>query len=39
MLHIQKVNAQSFWDPLCGDPRFAQIVASLAPRETPNVIH
>jgi serine/threonine protein kinase/Tfp pilus assembly protein PilF len=28
-----------FWDPLRGDPRFEQIVASLGPRETPNVIH
>ncbi len=23
-----------FWDPLRGDPRFEQIVASLAPKET-----
>jgi hypothetical protein len=23
-----------FWDPLRGDPRFEQIVASLAPNET-----
>ena len=27
-----------FWDPLRGDPRFEKIVASLAPKETPNVI-
>ena len=27
-----------FWDPLRGDPSFEQIVASLAPKETPNVI-
>jgi len=32
MLHIQKVSAQSFWDPLRGDPRFDKIVASLAPK-------
>jgi hypothetical protein len=23
----------SVWDPLCGDPRFEKIVASLAPKE------
>jgi TolB-like protein/Tfp pilus assembly protein PilF len=28
-----------FWDPLRGDPRFEQIVVSLAPKETPNMIH
>jgi hypothetical protein len=22
-----------FWDPLCGDPRFEKIVASLAPKD------
>ena len=27
-----------FWDPLRGDPRFESIVASIAPKETPNVI-
>jgi hypothetical protein len=27
-----------FWDPLRGDPRFEKIVASLAPKETPNGI-
>ena len=25
----------SFWDPLRGDPRFEQIIASLAPKEPP----
>jgi len=24
-----------FWDPVRGDPRFAKIVASLAPKESP----
>jgi hypothetical protein len=24
-----------YWDPLRGDPRFEQIVASLAPKEPP----
>ncbi len=28
-----------YWDPLRGDPRFEEIVASLGPRQTPNVIH
>ncbi|HEU5245618.1 MAG TPA: FlgO family outer membrane protein [Candidatus Udaeobacter sp.] len=26
-----------FWDPLRGDPRFEKVVASLAPKEAPNV--
>jgi serine/threonine protein kinase/Tfp pilus assembly protein PilF len=34
-LSYGKLKLLPFWDPLCGDPRFEKIVASLAPKESP----
>ena len=33
MLSYGALKLLPFWDPLCGDPRFEKIVASLAPKE------
>jgi TolB-like protein/Tfp pilus assembly protein PilF len=33
MLSYGALKLHPFWDPLCGDPRFEQIVASLAPKK------
>ena len=33
-LSYGQLKLMPFWDPLRGDPRFEQIVASLAPNET-----
>jgi len=33
--HYGMLKTFPFWDPLRGDPRFEQIVASLAPKEPP----
>src|SRR5205823_7724471 len=35
MLSYGALKLLPFWDPLRGDPRFEQIVASLAPKEPP----
>jgi serine/threonine protein kinase/Flp pilus assembly protein TadD len=37
-LNYGNLRLDPYWDPLRGDPRFEKIVASLAPKETPNVI-
>jgi TolB-like protein/Tfp pilus assembly protein PilF len=36
MLSYGALKLHPFWDPLRGDPRFEQIVESLAPKESPN---
>jgi hypothetical protein len=33
VLHYGSLKLLPFWQPLRGDPRFEQIVASLAPKE------
>jgi hypothetical protein len=38
LLSYGQLKLLPFWDPLRGDPRFEKIVASLAPKETPNGI-
>jgi serine/threonine protein kinase/tetratricopeptide (TPR) repeat protein len=38
MLTYGNLKLQPFWDPLRGDPRFEQIVASLAPKNSPKEV-